>query len=124
MTKEIETMEPNLTIRPNFRYDRLIKRGDLAHWYVRRFAHSGPRFDYKRPMIFEFSCSKRAMDATVSKRKSQIGSSHLVILVLWFWSNVQKIQSSSFYLFWLSGFGLLTLSLNNLVTKNNNKTQM
>ena len=28
------------------------KRGDLAHWYARRFVHSGPGFDYRRPLIF------------------------------------------------------------------------
>ena len=30
------------------------KRGDLAHWYVRHFVRSGPRFDYRGPLIFEF----------------------------------------------------------------------
>ena len=30
------------------------ERGDLAHWYVRRFVRSRPGFDYRQHLIFEF----------------------------------------------------------------------
>ena len=34
--------------------NKLHQRGDLAHWYVRRFVCSEPGFDYRQPLIFEF----------------------------------------------------------------------
>ena len=52
-SKMLNVKKSNLAIYKLRNEKRGRGLGNLAHWYVRRFVSSGPRFDYRRPLIFE-----------------------------------------------------------------------